>query len=67
MKKLQEELIEQILEQLRNGELKEYFIQKDEFLTFRKTLVKQKDFKHFQGIAQRGGDVLYRYLEEARS
>jgi hypothetical protein len=29
--------------------------------------VKREDFRHFRGVAQRGGDVLYQYLEEARS
>ncbi|MBM7704728.1 hypothetical protein [Metabacillus iocasae] len=57
----------QLLSQLQRGELKEFRVTKDEFLLFRKTLVQREDFKHFRGIAQRGGDVVYRYLETPRS
>jgi hypothetical protein len=64
---MDKETINQILEQLKNGELKEYFVQKEAFLEFREVLVGRDDFKHFHGIAQRGGDTLYRYLQEPRS
>jgi hypothetical protein len=57
----------ELLQQLRNGEVKELHITKEEFLPFRQVLVKQEDFKHFRGIAQRGGGVLYQYLEVPRS
>lgn len=62
-----EEFVNQILDQLKSGEIREYFVKQDDFLVFRKALVQREDFKHFRGIAQRGGDVLYQYLEEARS
>lgn len=62
-----EEMAHQILERLKNGELKEHFIEKDDFISFRQVLVKREDFRHFRGIAKRGGDVVYQYLEEARS
>lgn len=61
------EEITRILTELKNGELQEYLVKKEDFLDFRQVLVKREDFKHFRGIAQRGGDVLYQYLQEARS
>lgn len=64
---MEEEVIHNILDQLKNGDLKEYYVKKEEFLDFRRILVKREDFKHFHGIAQRGGDVLYQYMEEERS
>ncbi len=62
-----EEMAVAILDKLKNGEIKEYLISKEEFLPFRQVLVKREDFKLFRGIAQRGGGVLYHYLNEPRS
>jgi len=62
-----EEMIKEILDRLMTGELSEYYVTKDQFMEFRQVLVKRKDFKHFRGIGQRGGDVLYQYLKEPRS
>lgn len=59
--------IEAIIEQLRNREIREYRVSKEEFAEFRAVVVKQPDFKHFRGRAQRGGDVIYEYMEVARS
>lgn len=59
--------IEGLVEGLRNGELNEVYVKKEDFLSFRSVLVKQNDFKHFRGIAAQGGHTLYRYLETARS
>lgn len=59
--------ITEILDQLRDGELNEYHCSKEQFLPFREVLIKREDFKHFRGIAQQGGSVIYRYLEEPRS
>jgi hypothetical protein len=64
---MKEELITEILDRLMTGELTEYYVTKDEFMEFRQVLVNRKDFKHFRGIGQRGGDVLYQYLKEPRS
>lgn len=61
------DLIQEVLEKLKDGSLSEYYVEKENFLDFRAELVKRKDFKHFRGIAQRGGDVLYQYLETPRS
>ncbi|MEH7121841.1 hypothetical protein V7122_09200 [Bacillus sp. JJ1532] len=64
---MNEEQIQEILEKLKNGELSEYYVTKEEFLPVRIVLVKRDDFKHFRGIAKRGGAVLYSYVETARS
>ncbi len=64
---VKEDFINEILDQLMNGELSEYYVKNEDFMEFRQILVKRKDFKHFRGIGQRGGDVLYQYLEEPRS
>lgn len=64
---MEEEQIIQVLDQLKNGEIREHYVNKEDFLDFRRILVKREDFKHFQGIARRGGDTLYRYLGQARS
>ena len=61
-----EEMAHQILEKLKSGELKEYLIEKNDFISFREVLVKREDFRHFRGIAKMGGEVVYQYLEEAR-
>ncbi|KAB2337317.1 hypothetical protein F7731_06800 [Cytobacillus depressus] len=64
---MQDEHIQEMLEKLKSGELSEYIVTKDEFLNVRNVIVKREDFKHFRGIAKRGGSVLYQYLETARS
>ena len=56
-----------MLESLKNREVEEIFVAKQDFMAFREFLVKRDDFKHFRGIAQRGGDVIFTYIEEARS
>jgi hypothetical protein len=64
---MNDQYVEDILEKLKSGELSEYYVKKEDFMEFRQILVKREDFKHFRGIGQRGGDVLYQYLEEPRS
>jgi len=64
---MDEKLANEILDKLRDGELNEYHVTKEQFMTFRKVLVQRKDFKHFRGIAQRGGSVIYQYMKEPRS
>ena len=64
---MEEEQIIQVLDQLKSGEIREHYVNKEDFLGFRQILVKRDDFKHFQGVAQRGGDVLFRYLDQVRS
>lgn len=64
---MQENLVNEVLDKLKNGDISEYYVPKEDFLPFREILVRREDFKHFRGIAQHGGNVIYRYLEEARS
>ncbi|MFJ7639300.1 abortive phage infection protein [Peribacillus sp. NPDC097264] len=56
-----------VLNKLANREMEEFRINKEEFLSFREVLVQRADFKHFRGNAQHNGEVIYTYLEEARS
>jgi hypothetical protein len=64
---MDEQTIQAILDQLRDGELNEYHVSKEQFIEFRNILVNREDFKHFRGIAQQGGSIIYRYLQEPRS
>ena len=64
---MNEQFVKDVLEKLKTGELSEYYVKNEDFMEFREVLVKREDFKHFRGIGQRGGDVLYHYLEEPRS
>lgn len=57
----------EMLDQLRNGEVKSIFINKAEFLQFRELLVKDAQFKNFRGDANQGGDVVFTFLETPRS
>ncbi|MDV2685543.1 hypothetical protein RYX56_14345 [Alkalihalophilus lindianensis] len=50
-----------ILDQLRNGEMKTYRVNKENFLAFRAVLVAQADMKDFRGNAQHGGEAIYTY------
>ncbi|TDL80204.1 hypothetical protein [Peribacillus frigoritolerans] len=61
------QLANEMLDSLKNGEIHEYHVPKDVFLTFRTVLVEREDFKHFRGIAQQGGSVIYKYLQVPRS
>ncbi|MCM3663219.1 hypothetical protein M3204_02300 [Mesobacillus subterraneus] len=56
-----------MLDSLKNREVEEIFVSKQDFMVFREVIVKREDFKKFRGIAQRGGDVIYQYMNEARS
>lgn len=58
--------IKSVLDALRTGEIKEHSVSKEEFLAFREVLVAQDDFKHFRGIARRGGSCLYQYRAEPK-
>ncbi|NRD78687.1 hypothetical protein HPT25_15100 [Bacillus sp. BRMEA1] len=64
---MNKEIVDDILNRLMTGELSEYYVKNEDFMIFRDVLVNRKDFKHFRGIGQRGGDVLYQYLKEPRS
>ncbi|KOO49468.1 hypothetical protein ABE042_20125 [Viridibacillus arvi] len=56
-----------MLDELKNGTRKDITIDKNEFYAFREVLVKREDFKHFRGVAKQGGQVIYQYMEVARS
>ncbi|MBS4189018.1 hypothetical protein KHA94_02155 [Bacillus sp. FJAT-49705] len=64
---MEEEHIQEILEKLKSGELTEYYVTKLDFFQIRSVIVKRSDFRYFRGIAQRGGDIIYQYLENPRS
>lgn len=52
---------------LKQGEIKEIVLSKEEFLNIRGELTKRPDFKHFIGTARKGGEVCYVWSEEART
>jgi len=56
-----------LLNKLRDGEISQLQVSKEDFSVFRPVLVKQEDFKHFRGVAQQGGDVFYTYMSQPRS
>jgi hypothetical protein len=64
---MNEQEAQAILDQLAKREIKEFKITKEYFMEFRKQLVKREDFKHFRGDAMHNGEVIYTYLDEARS
>ena len=64
---MNKEEINALLDQLKDGTIPELHVKKEDFLAIREVIVARKDFKHFQGVAERGGNVLYRYMENARS
>lgn len=57
----------QKLDDLKNGNIQELKVDKHEFYQLREELIKREDFKHFQGIAKQGGDIIYVYLKDPRS
>ncbi|WP_435390884.1 hypothetical protein [Jeotgalibacillus haloalkalitolerans] len=57
----------ELLEKLKNGEVKEVTVAKEDFDLFRSVLTERDDFKHFRGIAGHFGKTVYQYLEEPRS
>ncbi|MEC1178715.1 hypothetical protein P9B03_09495 [Metasolibacillus meyeri] len=52
---------------LRNKEVQSIEIEKEEFLAFRQILVNESDFKHFRGEAKQGGNIIFTYLDIART
>lgn len=61
------EQYKQLLDQLRNGEIQQLEIKKEDFLAFREVLVKDTQFKHFRGEAQQGGNIIFTFLDVPRS
>lgn len=58
---------EEMMNQLRNGEIKSFELEKNEFLSFREVLIKDEQFKHFRGEAKQGGNVVFTFLQNPRS
>ncbi|MGK7378572.1 hypothetical protein ACSFXN_12095 [Planococcus sp. 1R117A] len=55
---------DELLEQLKQGEISSLQIEKEDFLEFRENLLKREDFKHFRGAAFHHGLTIYTYTEE---
>ena len=49
------------LNQLRQNDIQELMVSKEDFLTFRKVWLEQEDKNYFIGYAKRQGKVIYRY------
>ena len=64
---MKKEEIQQLFDQLKNGDIDQLDVSKQDFMAFRSVLVERQDFKHFHGIAHIGGAVTYHYLKEPRS
>lgn len=64
MNPLNKEDVEEIFEKLRNGEIEQYEVTKEEFLEFREVLMKQKDKEQIRGEAKKGGGVVYTHVKE---
>lgn len=56
-----------LIEKLKNGEIKQIEVDKKSFYELRELIVEREDFKHFRGIAKQSGIVVYEYLPEERS
>lgn len=56
-----EELANEVLDQLRKGEIEEYRVEKDVFPIFRLAFLAQEDMKNFRGAAQHHGAIVYTY------
>ena len=54
----------ELLDQLKAKEITSLTIRKEDFLTFRETLIAREDFKHFRGAAFHHGETVYTYTEE---
>jgi len=54
---------DELLEQLKQGEISSLTVQKEDFLDFREVLIKREDFKHFRGAAFHHGITIYTYTE----
>ena len=61
---MSKEEIEAIIEKIRNGEIKQNEVTKDEFPEFREVLINQKDKEKIRGEAKKGGGVIYTHVNE---
>ncbi|MEO4054302.1 hypothetical protein [Solibacillus sp. CAU 1738] len=58
---------EKMIDELRNGEVQSIQLSKENFLEFRKVLIQDPQFKHFRGEAKQGGDIVFTFLDNART
>lgn len=58
---------ESLINQLKNGDIKQIEIIKSDFLPFREILIKDNQFKHFRGEAKQGGNIVFTFLQNPRS
>nr|WP_040340448.1 hypothetical protein [Fictibacillus macauensis] len=58
-----EQMVLDLLDELRNNKIEEYVVKKADFFLFRDILMKQEDKKSFRGVIVPGGggDILYSY------
>ncbi|KYG89312.1 hypothetical protein MHH70_07550 [Metasolibacillus sp. FSL H7-0170] len=61
------EVYRKMINDLRNREVQSIEIEKSDFLAFRQILVSEPDFKHFRGEAKQGGNIIFTYLDIART
>ena len=54
----------ELIEDLRSDKVQEQLIMKEDFMVFRSILIQQKDRVNFVGIAQKGGNVIYKYYND---
>lgn len=52
---------DQQLDKLKSGEIKEIYVERDNFMLFRVSWIKREDRKYFVGEAAHGGNITYRY------
>lgn len=55
---------EELLDQLKAGEIDSLTVEKEQFMAFRHVLIQRPDFKHFSGTAYHGGRTIYVYMDE---
>ncbi|GAF22771.1 hypothetical protein JCM19047_2541 [Bacillus sp. JCM 19047] len=56
-----EELANEVLGQLRKGEIEEYRVEKDVFPIFRPVFMAQENMKNFRGTAKHHGAIVYTF------
>lgn len=49
------------MDQLKSGEIKEIYVPRENFMTFRDIWIKREDRKYFVGEAAHNGNITYRY------
>lgn len=55
---------EEAIKKLRNGQLEQIHVEKEEFPLFREVLMSQKDKERIRGEAKKGGEIIYTYAKQ---